>query len=191
MTAVIVRDQANGWSTYQMPDVISGQRVFESKLPQIAGAVTVEDVAYWIFCGTISIPITAAFVKFHVSTGGASTQVAEVALASSPLPPNGAAQVLTKIVANGTLSDLTGTGVMKNTVSLATVIPAGTHLWAGLRTAMGTTEPTVWGHTADRSTGQILSTATASALTGAGPWTGALITAAVTWQAPALMVTLE
>lgn len=161
--------------------------ILSSRLPTIAGAVTVEDTAYFVYLGTLKKSITALKIFFHVSAGGTGAQTAaECGLFSSPTAPNRAAQTLTKIVATGTLGDLTGTGVLGNTTSFAQDIAAGTHLWAGLRTAMATNEPTVFGLTADMSHGRILSTATAGALTASSTFAGALIAAAVAWQAPAL-----
>lgn len=191
MTAKILRTQVLGWEDTDLMDVLParGQLLAYSDLPGIAGAALIEDVAYFVYVGYTAWAKVATFVKFHVSTGGTGAQTAaEIGLFSTPLPPNGAAQTVTKIVANGTLSDLTGTGVMANTVTLATTIPVRTHLWAAVRTAMATNEPTVYGLTADTSTGQILTTATAGALTSATTLTGALVTASAAWQAPRLVV---
>lgn len=155
----------------------------------IAGAVTVGAVAYFVYLGRLTRQVTALRVLFHVSTGGASTQVGEVGVFSSPTSPNRLGQTLTKIVADGTLDDLTGTGVKGNTAvfsAASSTIPAQTHLWAGYRVDMASTEPTVYGLTADMSYGQILSTAAATAFTSGTTYTGALITAGVAWQCPNL-----
>lgn len=161
-----------------------------SKLPTIAGAVTVGAKAYFVFLGTTQRRLSAQKVQFWVSTGGASTQAGEVGLFSSPASPNGAAQTLTKLVATGTLDDLTGTGVLGNTTAFGTTINAGTHLWAGYRVDMASTEPTVFGLTFDMSRGEVLSLASAAAFTATTTYAGALITAAVAWQAPALILTV-
>lgn len=145
-------------------------------LIRVVGLPLTSGTAYWAYVGYW--PIAGAvgnFVRFRVQTAGAGAQTAEVAIATSPLAPNGGGQTLTKLVANGTLDSLTavGTGEKKNTVSMATVIPAGSHVWVGLRTAMAVTQPTVWAVAADNACGRILSTAASGALTGAGPWVGA------------------
>lgn len=197
MTQVILREQAGGWPTYQLPDMIPGQRVWTSPLPTIAAAVTIADTAYFTYIGQCSVAFTAAFIRMHLSTVAVGTQAAEVALASTPLAPNCAGQTLTKIAANGTLDDLTsGTGLKKNTLTLATAVPAGTHLWLGFRSNMtgSPTQPAFYGVTGDTSTGQVLTMATAGALTGAGPWTGALVTlgaGAPAWQAPRMYLSID
>ena len=73
-------------------------------------------------------------------------------------------------------------------------MPAGTHLWAGIRTAMGTSQPALAGLCMDFSEGRVLSTASAGALTDQGLWTGAIIALGAylnTAIAPDLRVTLD
>lgn len=162
-----------------------------SPLTESGTFLLIEDTAYWVYVGQVVEAVTVKHVEFVVGTGGTGAQTAEVAIASSPLAPNKANQTLTKIAADGTLSDLTGTGIMRNTSSMAAAVPAGTHLWAGIRTAMATNEPTLVALTRDWAHGNILVTATAGALTGSGPWTGALVAHALTAQHPALRVVLD
>lgn len=166
--------------------VAAGDFILRSPLPRIAGAVTVADVAYAVYLGKTTRAVTLEKVLFYVSTAGTSTQVAEVGFYSSPTAPNRAGQTLTKIVATGTLDDLTGTGVMGNTTAFSQACAAGVHLWAVLRTEMAGTEPTVYGLTADNANGAILSMTTAGALTADETLTGAIITASVAWQCPNL-----
>ncbi len=123
--------------------------------------------------------------------GGVGAQTAEVGLFSSTGPPAKANKTLTKLVSTGTVDNLTGTGVMRNTGAFATAVGVGTYLWAGIRTAMATTQPTLLAMTGDMAQGNILSTVGAGALTAAGPWTGAIIAAAVTAQCPDLRATLD
>lgn len=157
----------------------------------IAGAVTVGAVAYFVYLGRTNRRLSAQKVLFRVTTGGASTQVGEVGVFSSPLAPNGAAQTLTKIVATGTLDDLTGTGTLGNTTAFNKTIDAGTHIWAGYRVDMASTEPTVVGLTCDESMGSILFLAAATAFTSGTTYAGGLITAALTWQCPKLDLTVS
>lgn len=173
---------------YSAPDVSSATDfILSSRLPQIAGAALIEDVAYFVFLGTLKRSVTALKIYFHVSAGGTGAQTnAEVGLFSTPTQPNRVGQTLTKLAATGTLGDLTGTGVLGNTTSLARDIPAGTHLWAAVRSVMATNEPTIWGLTADMAHGRILTTATAGALTASTTFVGAIVAASVAWQAPAL-----
>lgn len=153
------------------------QRVLRSPFLQPVGAGSfqlVEDVAYFVYLGITREALTPKHVEFQVTTGGTGAQTAEVGFFSSPAAPNKAGQSLSKLVASGALDDLTTTGVKRNTAAMATSIAAGTHLWAGLRTAMATLEPVVLGVGGTLSEGPLLTTATAGALTGAGPWTGAI-----------------
>lgn len=163
--------------------------VVRSQLPTITAAVTVGAVAYFVYLGRTRRRLTAQKVLFHVSTAGASTQVGEVGLFSSPTAPNRAAQTLTKICASGTLDDLTAAGVKGNTTAFAQDVDAGTELWAGYRVDMASTEPAVFGLTNDLSCGQILSLAAATAFTAASTYAGGLIAVAASapvWQAPNL-----
>jgi hypothetical protein len=168
------------------------RRNYRSALSSNGTLLLTEDTAYFVYVGYTTEAVTPKHVKFAITTGGTGGQTAEVGLFSTPLAPNGTSQSLTKLVADGTLDDLTaGNAVKGNTSAMATQIAAGVHVWAGLRTAMATNEPTCTTLTRDYSRGEVLSTATAGALTGTGPWTGALITHSVSGQAPDLVVTLD
>jgi hypothetical protein len=164
--------------------------IYKSQLSGNAGFLLLTGVAYFIYLGPTPGIIIPKFVEFHVSTIGAGTQVAEVGLFSSLTFPNKASQSLTKLVSSGSLGALTTTGVVRNSSAFATSIPANTFLWAGIRTAMTTTQPTIWGLALDMGEGQVLSTASAGALTGTGPWTGAIITASTSVIAPDLRASL-
>lgn len=173
---------------------VPGELILKNRFcAPIAGAVTIADVAYFVYLGRATRQLTPVRVLFAVSTGGTSTQVGEVGVFSSPTAPNRVGQVLTKIVANGSLDDLTGTGVLGNTAvfTASTLISAGTHLWAGYRVAMAGTEPTVYGLTGDMSQGTILSTAAAGVFTSGTTYTGALIAHSLAWQAPGLVLTIS
>lgn len=168
------------------------QRMFRSSLPDHATALLlISATAYFVYMGRTTKILTPQYVEFFVSTIGAGAQVAEVGLFSTPLGPNNAGQSLTKIVSTGTVDGLTGTGMKRNSAPFATQVPAGTHLWAGIRTAMATTQPTIESLCKDFSEGAVLTTAGAGVLTGAGPFTGAQIAAAVGPIAPDLRVRLD
>jgi hypothetical protein len=167
------------------------RNIYQSQLsPGNAGFLLLTGVAYFVFLCRTPATFTPKFVEFQVSTIGAGTQTAEVGLFSTTAAPNKANQVLTKIESTGTMSVLTSTGVKRNTSAFATSVPAGTYLWAGIRTAMATTQPTIWGLGVDMAQGQILSTAAAALLTAAGPWTGAIIAAATGVSCPDLRMSL-
>ena len=181
---------ANSQFNLTPPAVSHGDAVLDSLLQKIAGTTTTGATAYFVYLGKTNKKILANKVIFNVTTGGASTQVGEVGLFSTTSAPNGAAQTLTKLMATGTLDDLTGTGILGNTTAFATDVAAGVHLWAGYRVDMASTEPTVVGVTGDNSRGRILSLGSAGVMTSTSTYAGALITHAFTWQAPALALTI-
>lgn len=171
----------------------SAKRILMSGLTKgTTGFLLVADTAYFVYLGQTVVAMTPKYVEFYMSVAGVGTQAAEVGFFSTPLAPNKASQVLTKIIASGTLGDLTGAaGMKRNTSAFTTAIPVGTHLWAGIRTAMATDQPTITGLLCDHAQGHILATSTAGVLTGAGPWTGAIVTAALTENCPDLRGTLD
>ena len=185
--------QSAAGDTFDLTSLESSQsqQIFMSALPRTAGFLLLTGVAYFVYLGRTLSAITPKFVEFHVSTLGAGAQTAEVGFFSSPLSPRKTSQSLTKLVATGTVDALTTTGVKRNTTAFATPVAASVHLWAGLRTAMATTQPLIWGIGVDMAQGQIHSTAAAGALTGAGPWTGAIIAASTAMVCPDLRGLLD
>lgn len=161
-------------------------------MPIAAGLTTDEDKAYWQYLGYFSeIPEGKRLVvRAWVITSGTGASVAEMAVASSDAAPDRGNQTLTKIAAAAVSDDLAAvTGTIE--VGLTDTEGASGHLWAGIRTAMATNEPVLLAVANDMGQGEILVTATSGALTGAGPWTGALITSALTAMAPLLYATIE
>lgn len=158
--------------TYVEPQ---GKRI-RSALSLAGTLLLVSETAYWVYLGRTTGSVVPAKCLVPVTTAGVGAQTAEVGFFSTPAPPNAAAQVMTKIVATGTVAALTATGAKSNSTDFATSVAENTHLWAGLRTAMATTQPTCAALFGDMSQGSILSMAAATAFTGAGPWTGQLIT---------------
>jgi len=151
-------------------------RVFSSWLPNVATAITLTSgTAYFVYLGRTVAALTPKYVEFYVNTAGTGAQTAEVGFFSSPAAPNKSAQTLTKLVSTGTVDSLTSGGVKRNTAAFATAITAGTHLWAGIRTAMATTQPAISGLCMDFSQGRVLSATLTGALTGTGPWSGAIV----------------
>lgn len=175
------------------------QRVMASQVDTAsAGLLLISGTAYFVYIGYTLVPITPQFVEFELVTAtGAGAQTAECGLFSSPAAPNkSASQSLTKLVSTGTLTSLTAAVpvMARNNAAFATQVAAGVHLWAGLRTAMAVTQPTVAALGGDMSEGRILSLVGSGVLTGAGPFTGSLIAlAALTTTAicPDLRVTLD
>jgi hypothetical protein len=177
-----------------LPSVLAegpGRVLLSTLAPGAAGFLLIADTAYFVFIGRLAVPTIPKFVEFQVSVAGVGSQTAEVGLFSTPLGPNKGGQVLTKLVSTGTVDSLISTGMKRNTAAFATEIPIGTFLWAGVRTNMGTTQPTVWGLGLDNAEGMILATTTAGVLTAAGPWTGSIIAAVTTVIAPDIRITLD
>jgi len=178
--------------TYLEPDL--GLRVFRSQLPTVAQTtfLMITNTGYAVYMGRATQAINVGFIECEVSSAGAGAQTAELGIFSTPSAPNKSGQTLTKIVATGTVDSLTGTGMKRNTSSFATSIPGGTHVWAVMRTAMATTQPTMRaGFFADKSQGHILTVATPGALTGLTTMTGALIALGTSAVCPELYLTLD
>jgi hypothetical protein len=158
--------------------IIPGPSIFRSAVERdqtVGEFLLVSGTAYWVYLGQIQVGVTVNFVRLRVAVIGAGAQIAEVALARSPLPPSGANQTLTKIAASGALGALTALGLNANAAPLAAQVLPGTHLWAGIRTAMAVTQPTLSSLGRDWSRGELLTTAAAGVLTGPGPWLGAVV----------------
>jgi hypothetical protein len=172
----------------------TGQRVAFSQLERAAVGtfVTVSGTAYFVYVGRTVKAVTVLFVE-SVGTGtvAAGTAVAEVGLFSTTNPPNKSAQTLTKIVATGTVDSFTTNGVKRNTASFAQAVAAGTHLWAALRTAYATTQPTTHGLAGDSSQGHVLTTTGGGALTALSTAAGTIPALGTATVAPDLRVTLD
>lgn len=149
-------------------------RVLRCPLDSVANLLITSGTAYWVFVGQLLRPIYVTHVAFRVTTAGAGAQTAEVGIFSTLDPPDKVAKVFNKIISTGTITSLTSTGIKRNTTAFNIAIPAGTNLWAGLRTAMATTQPTIRNMQNDWGSGYYQTTAASGVLTGAGPWTGAL-----------------
>lgn len=167
----------------------SGHAILLSPLPRGASTLTlVSGTAYWVYLGYNTHRQVMRFVELLIppAAAGSGAQTAELGLFYSTSPPNRANQTINKIDATGTVDDLTTSGLKRNTSAFTTPVPAGVHLWAGIRTAMATTQPSLISLILDMSQGFVLATAAAGALTGSGPWTGAVIGTGVNPIAPDL-----
>lgn len=154
-------------------------RIFLSRLPKVATSITlISNTAYFVYIGRVTQPMTVKYVEFYVNTGGSgSPQAGEVGLFRTPNAPNKTDQGpggIVKLAATDNLGTLTGAGVRRNTNSFDYAVPVGTHLWAGIRTAMPTTQPALAGLCMDFSEGLVLSVESAGTLMNAGPWYGAV-----------------
>lgn len=168
------------------------QRVFQSALPTITGALAITNTGYFVYVGFVREAITVNRVEWFVTAAGTGTSNGECGLFSSPNPPNRTAQNMTKIVATATIDTNNTVGLRRNTSAFAQAVAAGTHLWAGYRCANTTAQPAMYGLTGDIGDGRIMTATTPGVLTAAGPFTGVLATSSVTaWLCPMLRVTLD
>lgn len=121
--------------------------------PHIAGDsggnVSTSGVLHACYLGYTTQPIVIKHVRcVMTAVMGSANQIGEFALFSSPLAPQSAGQTLTclAVAADANITTWTvGAGVKTNTADFVETIPAGTHVWAGIRTACtgGTgTQPT-------------------------------------------------
>jgi len=123
------------------------------------GLVCVSNRAYFVYHGRLTRAATFARVKLQVTAGGSGAQNAEIGIFSTPNPPNGTAQTLTRLTVTNSVTDLTTTGIKSNInvfVTPVALIPEGTHIWSALRTGMVTTQPTVVGVVYDFESGSIM-----------------------------------
>src|SRR5574341_1910396 len=154
---------------YDLTALSTRERVFRPVIGALYGAfLLTSGDAYFTYLGQVHRDITPKYVAVAVTTAGVGAQTAEIGLFSTPAAPNKAGQSLTKLVSTGALGNLAATGVVRNSAAFATLIPAGTFLWAGIRVAMATTQPTLSNTANDIGGGLILQTAAAAVLTGAG-----------------------
>ncbi|MCI4340173.1 MAG: hypothetical protein L3J73_02755 [Thermoplasmata archaeon] len=171
-----------------LDDVASAKLVLpplDGQFDTNTGGILNDDTAYWLYLGRLSAPATIASIRFVLNTSGVGTSVGEVALASSPSGPTGASAVLTKIFAAAIAANLSAvTGLV--TEVLSQVVPAGTHLWVGIRTHMSVTQPVFFETVRSFGDGRCLKTAGSGALTGAGPWTGTVVGVFTGTEVPAV-----
>lgn len=171
---------------------LTAERTFQSQLSAGGGnLLCINDTAYFVFLKRLEFTCTPKYVRFLVRVVGGGAQTAEVGLFSSQSPPNAGALDLMPIAVTGTVDALNGLGMKRNTNPFTTEIPAGTYVWAGIRTAMAGAQPTLAGLSFDLGTGQILAAIAAGVLTAAGPWTGAIQAANTEVTSPMLVATLD
>lgn len=168
------------------------ERILRPMLPQLTSGFTlISGTAYFLYMGKLARTTTFNKVRVVVKTGGTGAQTAEFGIFSSPAEPSRAGQSITKIVSTGTVGDLTTTGQKTNTSAFAQSVAAGTHVWAGVRTALASTQPQFAMVFGDKDQGRILELAGSGALTGAGPWAGGIITDTAQGLGPDIEITID
>jgi hypothetical protein len=159
------------------PYVSNPVKILKSPLSGSGQFILLTGVAYFVYLGRVERAITVERVLSHLVVLAGGTVAVEMGLASSPTPPDGTSKTMTKIIATSTVDSLTvGLAVKGATNSFAQAIPAGTHLWAMVRSSYSSTQPTFRGLFTDMGMGYVLTTAASGVLTDAGPWTGVVAT---------------
>jgi hypothetical protein len=172
-------------------------RFYYSKLTRVANGANanVSGQAYWVYMCFIDQPVLLQGITLMQATiQGAGTQFAEVVFATTPVGPCRAGQTLTKLGnADSNLSSLTAstTAVIRPGAPMNTAVVPFTHVWAGFRQAMSTTQAGFECLSDDMQQGAVLVTAAAGSLTGPGPWVGALTTLSVAAVAPMMFATID
>lgn len=172
-------------------------RFWFSKLTRVANGANanVSGQAYWVYMDFFDQATVLNGISLMQATiQGVGAQVAEVVFASTPVGPCRAGQTLTKLGnADSALSSLTAaaTSVVRPGAAMNCNVPAFTHVWAGFRQAMGTTQAGFECLTDDMLQGAVLITPAAGALSGPGPWVGALTTLSVAAVAPMMFATVD
>ena len=185
------------WATSPVAIVEDSQRIFPPAKQLVTGGTffPTSNTGYFIYIGKVGVDTTFKRLQFQVTTAGAGNQTNEVALYSSPSAPNATVQTLTRLFATNNTTVLTSTGVKSNINVFNTgTVSTGTHLWAGFRSAMATTQPTCVGLSYDMQGGAVLTKALVGSLTNAAQATitGLSIPAFSTATiAPSLRVTLD
>lgn len=165
----------SSWQGVPQHPVEDQGRVFLSRLPNVATTITlIGTTAYFVYLGRVVSPITVNYIEFFVNTAVGSGLSCEGGLFSTPLPPNKSGQTLTKLTSTANMPNLMSTGVVRNTSALGYTVPAGTCLWAGIRTASGT-QPALAGLCMDYGQGLVLNTSSAGSFGSGSSWSGGLV----------------
>lgn len=169
--------QTLGWLNVAPPN---SQRRFRSAWADDAGSnIMTADQLIMVYCGYTVRSVICKHVDMYVGVAGVGAQTAEVGLFSSPSAPNKGNQTLTCLVASGTLDSLTTTGTKRNTTAFNAgagyTVPAGTHLWAGFRTNMATTQPQMSRLLSGMKDGSVLQTNTAGVITATNTYAGTVL----------------
>lgn len=176
----------------------TGQEVFQPSIAgDSSGNASTSDVLHACYLGYTIRPMTVKHVRCYMTVAsGAANQIMEIGLFSTPLAPQLAGQTLTCLavaadtgVPTNITTCLVGAGVKTNITDFTAVIPAGTHLWAGLRTAFtggAGTQPT-WRRSFPVGDGQVLWVAGAGTIALAGTYVAAV--AAIGTQPPWIFAT--
>jgi len=140
------------------------------------GIVATAQTVYWCYVGCTQKTVTVDYVKFcQTVVAAGTTQVAQIALASTTSGPDGSAKTFTVLKVDNTLDDLkattAATGVVRgNTTAMDFKVSPCTHLWVAARFDMTTapTQPAILGCALDLGRGFIQTTASVTSPMVAG-----------------------
>jgi hypothetical protein len=184
-----------GWMWLSPPPT---QDVFQPAIASdSSGNASTSGVLHATYLGYTTQPTLIKHVRCYMTAvSGAANQIMEIGLFSTPLSPQAAGQTLTCLavaadtgVPTNITTCLAGAGVKTNITDFANVIPAGTHVWAGMRTAFTAgagTQPT-WRRAFPVGDGQVLWVAASGVISLAGTYVGAV--AAIGTQPPFIYAT--
>lgn len=166
---------------------------YQSRMPIFSTMILTSGTAYWVYVGVAPDATPIKFMEIFMAVVGLGTQVAEVAIASTPAGPDKTGKTYTVVAVTGTVDSLLATLSTKHNSSTFAFTPtAGTHYWVGIRTAMATTQPTFSALTGDMGTGDLQTTPASGVLTLNSTYTGTIVTAArAVAQCPDMRLTCD
>ena len=168
------------------------QRVLGGKMMCNGTLIPTPNASYWWYIGYTTTQITVKHVECYVNVVGTMTQEAEIAIAAGTAPPNRRPTRLTILASDATLDDMVSSvGAKRNTTPLNCVVPAGTHLWAGIRTNFSGTEPTFTAQALNNGTGECAILSSSGDLTTLTALTVSPQTVSASSEGPLLRVTLD
>lgn len=151
-------NQITGALLYDASELMQKQQyIIRSDLPPgLAAFLMIKSTGYFVYLGEAKNGFIPKYIAANVTTAGAGSQTGECGIFTTSDPPSKKNQQLTKVFSTNNLNSLTSLGTKRNTLEFISGINAGQHVWAGILTAMATTQPTVLGLGGDMSQGSIL-----------------------------------
>lgn len=144
--------------------------------------------AYFTYLGQLPAVTSFAIARIACAmlVAGVGAQTAEMGVFSTPLGPQSAGgQTLTALFASSVGDFTTLVGGVATTIlggATATSLPAGVHLWAGVRIVMATTQPQIVGAT-DYARGLLLQLPASGVLSSGNTYAGVLPAQPATFNA--------
>lgn len=143
-------------------------RVGEPMVQSVGNSQTVSGRGYFNYMGLVTEPETVLYIACEMapSTPGVGTVTNEWALFSAPTAPTyGVAPTLTRLASTASGGVFTSSSVTVRSAALNYAPAINTHLYAGMRVVMGTTQPKLVFATGDMNCGFLLFAAAPGDLT--------------------------